>query len=373
MKKWAVFLAIISGALAVLVVVLPDLSPTEEASDVVPPSRKTQRIVETVGRNGAAADEIAELLRQFESATSNEGLEHLQGRFSNLSPDDRRRFVELFFGSGSDASLDGSFAVGGDGFLVESPTLRVWLLDQWARLDPLLAAAFARELLNFSSSPDEWAVALRTLAAGDSSVEGRQVLAAKTHELLANLDWVVDPSSGFLQAFDVPVYLEQTEFVPPLTRLLRNTNQMAVAHAAFLALDRLTIASTEKFLSEYLREPEMFAGREEVRAGYFARADVSDSGQRNLVERYLFQGMKSDDELATFVGLFPNANRTISQNLLTKVTPPNGRDLAEHDIKALNVIREWQADERFERLRPALALMERRLADFVRQAKSVKN
>jgi len=51
---------------------------------------------------------------------------------------------------------------------------------------------------------------IRALALGDTSAEGRELLRRKLRELLANGQWSQNPSVGFLEAFDVAVFMKDT-------------------------------------------------------------------------------------------------------------------------------------------------------------------
>lgn len=270
-----------------------------------------------------------------------------------------------------DAPTGQGFKVGGGGTLLEAPTLRTMLLDQLARLDPTVAAAYAKEILNSSTSPDEWAIALRNLARGDSSSEAQALLEAKMTELLRNETWQRDPSVGYLEAFDTAVYLGGSNLLSPLMELVTKKDNQAVAHAAFLALDRLTINQPAQTLALLNEHPEWMTGREETRANYFARADVSDTAQRQLVEAYLLEAARSPAELQAFAGVFPNANFMISHNLLTSNKTPDGAVLARRDQASLTVVNEWLNDPRFEKLRPQVEKMKARLTEFTKKADGI--
>jgi hypothetical protein len=275
--------------------------------------------------------------------------------------------IREFLDTKTDASTGQGFKIGGNGSLLEAPTLRTFLLDQLAMLDPAAAAACASVILETSNSPDEWAIALRNLARGDASPEARALLEMKVGELLRNESWQREPSVGYLEAFDAAVDLGGTKLLPPLSDLVRKQDNQAVAHAAFLTLDRLVINQPAQTLAALSEHPEWMQGREETRANYFARADVGDAAQRRLVESYLLETSRSPAELQAFVGVFPNANFMISQNLLTSNATPDGAALARRDRDALRVVGEWLADPRFAGLQPQLQKMKQRLEEFARQ------
>lgn len=270
--------------------------------------------------------------------------------------------------SGRDAKTGLGFKIGQGGALAEAPSLRVLLLDELARLDPAAAGEMARSILAAKTSPDEWAVALRNLARVTNDEAGRAFLEGKMRELLTHEPWQREASEGFLEAFDVAVHLGGTGLLPELTALVRKSDNRAASHAAYLALDRLTIANTAMILTKLADEPDLMTGREATRANYFARADAGDAAQRGVLEKYLLDAQRTAEELRTFAGLYPNANFMLSQNLLTTVTTPERAALVARDQAALRVVNEWLADPRFAARRESLEQMRARLEKFVRQA-----
>src|SRR5205814_901547 len=128
-----------------------------------------------------------------------------------------------------DAPTQLKFGVGADGFLTEAPSLRTFLLDQLARVDPAAAAAYAEKILSAMTSADEWALALRSYAVGNATPQGRFFLEQKVQAMLLYEPWQKGPSAGFLEAFDVAVYLGGTHLMPALTTLVRQTDNPAVS------------------------------------------------------------------------------------------------------------------------------------------------
>jgi hypothetical protein len=70
--------------------------------------------------------------------------------------------------------------------------------------------------------------------------------------------------------------------------------------------------------------------------------------------------------LNQFVGLFPNGNYMVSNNLLTQVNTPTGNEIANRDAAAMRVVEDWMKDPRFQKLAPHLEKMRERLQKFVR-------
>ena len=131
----------------------------------------------------------------------------------------------------------------------------------------------------------------------------------------------------------------------------------------------MTINDAGTTLEVLLTQPALMAGREPTRANYFARADVRDARQRDVLEQYLSSPAVGAAELERFAGLYPNANFMVSQNLLTRSGTPDHATLMARDAAALRVLDGWLGDQRFARVRPELAKTRERLAVFVEQAR----
>ena len=267
-----------------------------------------------------------------------------------------------------DASTYLDFSVGPDGFLKQPSSLRVFLLDHLARVDKAAAADYAEKVLGSFGSAEEWAISLRNYAQGKADQPVRTFLQDKFREMLDHHPWSDNPSTGFLESFDVAVYTGGTELLPDLTKLVRRKDNQALAHAAYLALDRLTLEEPTAILKTLQDKPALMEGREVTRANYFARARVEDQRQRDTLEKYLLDPARGDEELNTFAGLYPNANFMISHNLLTRNTTPTGDAVLEQDRAALRAVHEWITDPRFERLKPRLEKIRSRLEGFVGKA-----
>jgi hypothetical protein len=295
-------------------------------------------------------------------------LAELRKLLNTLPPTFASREIQAFLASAGDAATQLDVTIESGGGLGDASSLRVFLLDHLGRIDRPAAGAVATQILSRYTTPDEWAVSLRNFAWANPGPAGEAFLQAKARELLSNPGWASDPSAGFLEAFDAIVYAHGTALAPDLAAFLGNRENRAAAHAAYLTLDRLTITEPAAMLKQLVDQPALMTGSEQTRANFLARADVRDPDQRALVEQYLLDPGRGATELATFAGLYPNANFMISNNLLTTVNTPQSGQLAAHDREALKVIEQWQGDPRFARLQPLLAQIHERLGTFVRQA-----
>ena len=349
--------------------------PTPPATPTGPTSAVASTPTEPAA-NPALTDKLKATAKQLATATDaagrNAALAAIKAALSSGSPHEASGAIRQFLDSKTDATTGLGFKVGKGGSLKEAPTLRTWLLDELGQIDPAAAAAYAKVILNSSDSPDEWAVALRNLALGDTSAEARSLLEQKTAALLGNQSWQQNPSTGYLEAFDVAVYLGGSQLTPALANLVQQQSNPAVAHASFLALDRLVINNPAATLSTLLSEPTSMQGRESTRADYFARADVRDPQQRQILENYLLNPQISPTELNAFAGIYPNANYMISDNLLTQNQTPDRAALTGRDTASLQALQQWLADPRFAQIRPNLQSAANRLAEFVQQENAQK-
>ena len=301
------------------------------------------------------------------AAASRQQLAALRQSLAAMPVNEAVAAIQQFLDARTDTPTRLDFKLASNGLLDEAPTLRTFLLDELGRLDPAAAAEYSRVILSSMDSPDEWAVALRNLALGDSSDAGRQLLAEKAAAMLQYAPWQQSPSAGYLEAFDVAVYLGGTGLLPTLSNLVSLTNNPGVAHASYLALDRLVINNPAAELAALESDPSLMQGRELTRANYFARADVRDPQQRQVLETYLLNPQIGAAEMNTFAGIYPNANFMISPNLLTPTPTPDHAALVSRDAESLAVAQQWLGDPRFAKLQPVVAQIIQRLQGFLNQ------
>ncbi len=370
---------ILLGAIIVWICLATRPATSQRPAPVGEAGRRTgeANATSTLDQTGQAGDaallrHTREALQGAKDATeAHRLLTELRSQLSKLSPGVASTVIRRFLDSGHDSPTHLSFTVSPSGFLNDAPSLRVWLLDYLAQVDPPAARDYAKLILNAANSPEEWAVSLRNYALADPTPEGRAYLEEKMRLMLQNDSWQKNPSMGFLEAFDVAVYVGGNGIIPMLTQLVRQTDNQALSHAAYLALDRLALQDPKTLLGELQQQPDLMKGREATRGNYFARADVRDVQQKALLENYLLNPQLGDEELNAFAGTFPNANYMISNNLLTRTETPNREMLARHDRAALKVVEGWLADARFARIKLPLEKIRRRLEIFVAQTRDV--
>jgi len=273
-----------------------------------------------------------------------------------------------FLRSGRDQSTGLEFEIGPGGEMKSWPTLRTMLLDLLESIDPVAAAAISREILGKPTTADEWAIALRNLGRGERNPENDAFLVSRTVDLINRAEWQEAPSVGYLNAFDVLVHLGATAETPLLSSLVQRKERKDLAHAAFLTMDRLVQRQPADMLARLSGDSALQQVRPEMTAQQFARADLRDPQQRDLVKSWLLEPSRTSSEIQSFVAVFPNQNRFVSHNLLTDEITVSGAELVVHDREALQVLQSWNADPAFEPVREHLQLMTERLQKFVQQA-----
>jgi hypothetical protein len=294
-----------------------------------------------------------------------QSLTDLRKSLVEMPKDEALALTRGFLASGEDRATGLSFEIARDGSLTEWPSFRTFLLDVVSTVDPTAAAAIGREILATPTSADEWALALRNVGRGEEIDGSAAFLQRKTEELIANPAWQARPSIGYLNAFDVLVHIGATGSTPLLSELVQRKDRKDLAHAGFLTLDRLVQREPVDVLGRLAADRSLRQSRPEMVAQQFARADVRDAGQREILRTWLLDPARTSAELRSFTGVYPNNNRFVSNNLLTVESAQSGGDLAAHDRAALETVTAWTADAAFEPVREHLVVMLSRLREFV--------
>jgi hypothetical protein len=298
--------------------------------------------------------------------TTRESLLELRKSLLDMPTGQAVAAIREFLSSGKDFNTGQPFDIATDGSLTTSPTFRCFLIDLLLTIDASAAATTGREILDQSTTADEWALALRNVARGEPLDSNAEFLRAKTEALITNPTWQAKPTIGYLNAFDVLVYSEAVGSAPLLSDLVQRKDRKELVHAGFLTLDRLMLRRPVELLTYLADDNALRESRPEAVAQQFARADVRDSAQRDILKAWILDPARTPAELNAFVGIYPNSNRFVSNNLLTAESPPSGADLARHDEAALRVFSAWVADAEFEPVRGRLNVALSRLEGFVK-------
>lgn len=322
-------------------------------------------------RSAAArtADDVCERLsHKTDPQQALADLKELRAALEAMAPEEAASWVGDFLASGRDAELPLEFKVGSDGQLVTAPTLRSALLDHLALVNPQAAAKLGREILATPTTADEWALGLRNVARVEGDEASLAFLRQKTEELIRKADWQADPSAGYLNAFDVLVFTRATDSTPLLSELIQRKDREDLAHAGLLTLERLIRAEPVAMLGELANDRPLQQIRPEMVAQQFARADLRDPAQRDLVRDWLLHVERRAHELDIFASTFPNGSQTISNNLLTKQGGIEGADLRDRGLRSLEVVESWLQSPEFQQIQSHLRVMRRKISGLIEQA-----
>ena len=153
-----------------------------------------------------------------------------------------------------------------------------------------------------------------------------------------------------------------------LSTLIQKKDRQDLAHAAFLTLDRLVEREPADVLARLAADRALQESRPEMVSQEFARADLRDPAQRDIVKKWLLDPLRTGTQLRSFAAIYPNNNGFISNNLLTVQETRSATDLGDHDREALALVRDWQADPAFEPISSYLEVIAARLSQFVKSS-----
>jgi hypothetical protein len=275
-------------------------------------------------------------------------MEELLRELMAADPAEAIRAITAFLKGGDDVATGLEFAVGSGGKLKSWPSLRVLLLDVLGRISPEAALPVSREVLGRKDSADEWALAMRNIAWGDRN--SNAYLEGKVREMWYHNPWLAEPSGGFLEAFDVAVYVRGAGLVPRLEELMRSP-RVELERAAIVALDRIADAAPLDVMSMLNSNPGLISERPLVRADYFSKADLRDSRQRQAVEVYLGRTDVAPEEKQKFVDGLAAPGQMVGDSLLAPPPDPD-RDLAARDRAMKDAVSGWMASGKYPELEP---------------------
>ncbi len=268
---------------------------------------------------GASDTDVARLiersLERFRASAGEEEsrsiLQELKDGIRGADAESAAAALVAFLESGRDAATDLTFVVGREGIMDLTPTLRTALLDLLLTVDPLAALEMARAIMDDAKSPDEYALALRNLAANDLEGDLKTELRSRLERMIEMRVWSANPSAGFLEALDAAVVLTDKPMFDALARLTREaaaTGNSSLARAGLMALDRMLVRDPSLLVKSFAAGPALPDLPPDQRASLMSRLDVTDPAQRELFTRYLSAPNHGSTELEYFAALFPNGN-----------------------------------------------------------------
>ncbi|MES2661258.1 MAG: hypothetical protein V4689_21745 [Verrucomicrobiota bacterium] len=259
--------------------------------------------------------------------------------------------------TGRDTATGMKFRVGLHGFLNGWPTLRVFLLDALVAADPETAAAVAKRLLDGTKSPDEYAVALRSLTRDGSGSSGE--LPARFQYLLEKQEW--QTSGGFAETLDLARTIGTRDAAARLLRWTGNPELKSMALHEFAA----------DHPAEMLESLRLEAAVDPlVRANLMARLDPQNPEQLAALDEYLRDPARTAEDASVFLKSFPLRSATTGHRLYSDSPAPYQMDrIAAGDRAALALVDGWAADPALEAMRADLLALRKRLGEWVEQAK----
>lgn len=325
----------------------PSLQPTAEQNSTTPlePNSSLHPALRSPSLH-AIANHLRLEANPFENFQS---LQALSAYLQSLPPHEAVRIISEYLQTNEDAPTGLGFIVGPDGKLQLAPTLRVFLLDELEKIDPQAAATLAHEILDSSTSADEWAIALRSLSKSmdEEALIKDSYYTQKINELLHNEAWLKHPTAGYANAFDIVVYRGGDTFVPRLGELIDSGNP-AIQHAAALALDRMAMRDYHTTLGAISSDPNFMSTQPQIRASIYARADPRESVELAIAMNHMSR-VATNAEKEAFIYNFPNFNQTTSNNLLTpnRVQPLSHNEAAQ-DAACMALLEQLMGDPQYQ-------------------------
>lgn len=262
--------------------------------------------------------------------------------------------------SGRDRPLGSRFTVGPGGWLSEAPTVRCWVIDTLTELSLEDALSLTRELFDDRRSPEEWVLAMRILGLPEPDGYAPE-LEDRFLEMLADESWRRAPSGGFLEGFDVAVFLGTPSASESVAEIMTDPGEHpSVRNAAGIALERV-IEASPGLVGDLHDE---LAASPKTLAYLLATLDVTDPVAAGIVGDYVLETGDPDQELNFFARHFPRHAGSVGYRLLSAMTEGSrtpGR-AAEVDLAAAGLVERWMDQAAGEPRRMAvLRQVERRL------------
>ncbi len=299
----------------------------------------------------------------------------LRDRLLSMNEEAAAKLISDYLNSGKDVNTDLGFAVGPDGVLETAPTLRTLLLDLLMQFDPAGAVDFARDLIANPASADEYAMALRNLAWYDLKGDMRVEVGSAFSAMLDQTKWLSSPSDGFLEAFDLAIFVGNEQAVLDLASVINLEDddgtlvENGVSRAAFMALDRLALENPDLLLSMIERDPEFLEHAPRQRASIMARLDVREPGRGAAILKYLNSGIPAE-EIRGFAKAFPNQNFSFGNRLVSSQEESNSiAEVLEIDKASLKWVRNSLNKGSSEEVTNAIASIGNRLERYIADAK----
>ena len=296
-------------------------------------------------------------------------LQELTEKFLAADPDKASATLLAYLRSGQDLPTGLDFVIG-EGGLEEWPSLRAFLLDLLGKVDPEEAARYARaEVIPAKNSTVEYAVSLRILWNLGGAQEASPELTQAWLGLLEKPDWSVRPDAAWMESMDFAGRLPSAMpvFVATATEwLAQPAASGGKAEAAQLALERAARNHPVETLGTLLQSPAWLSqGRGPgIRASLFARADLADSKQAEILDRYLSSLDPGSGEAMAFAKAFPYRKFSVSPGLSGFPNLQTPEEIRRSNQAAADFFRQAVAEGRYPGLRDEIAQIQARLMEL---------
>jgi hypothetical protein len=111
----------------------------------------------------------------------------------------------------------------------------------------------------------------------------------------------------------------------------------------------------------------------DVRAALMARATEGRGVQREVIESYMQDSKVTQKEFQQFSELFPHHSYNVGSRLVTpQEEAPPLHEMAQSDLNALQLVRQWLSDPRFASRHEDLGVIERRLVEYQKQIEAAR-
>lgn len=267
---------------------------------------------------------LLELLEELRARPDRETalrlLQEFMAKVLAMDPDRAAATLLEFLRSGEDQGTGLEFVVGEAG-LEEWPTLRAFLLDLLGKIDLGMASEYALSaVIPAESSTVEYAVALRIFWLNGGADQATPEMVSAWSRLFHKAAWVDHPDVAWLESLDFMVRMPSLlpVFMPEASGWLAHPAVTGgKADAAQLALERLARNYPVETLGTLLQNPGWLSeGRGPViRASLFARVDLSDPRQAEVLHRYLLSLNSTSNEARAFTKAFPYRKFSVSPGL----------------------------------------------------------
>jgi len=340
----------------------PDSSAKEEEASIHPPDPALKAELEKLEKFLAARPNREPLLRFLGDFTA---------KFLTADPDKASATLLAYLRSGQDLPTGLDFVIG-EGGLEEWPSLRAFLLDLLGKVDPEDAARYARaEVIPAKNSTVEYAVSLRILWNQGGAEKPTPELTQAWLGLLQKPDWSVRPGAAWMESLDFAGRLPAAlpVFVGAATEWLGNPAvSEGKAESAQLALERSTRNHPVETLSTLLQNSAWLSqGRGPgIRASLFARVNLADSSQAEILNRYLLSLDPGSREATAFAKAFPYRKFSVSPGLSGFPDLQTPEEIRISNQAAAEFFRRAVAEGRYPGLRDEIAQIQARLLELNR-------